>query len=91
MHESKSEYESDFKTTFKLDSRGRVKADIIKVELFIEKYKILIERCTDIYIEPMNVLHCVDFTRRMRRMYTLGCVTNEYINAEKAIGYQLEF
>lgn len=87
MHDT---FESDFKATFKLDLRGRVKADIINVELFIEKYKILIERCTDIYIEPMNVFHCVDFNRRMQRIYNLGSVTNEYLKVEKEIGYQLE-
>lgn len=80
-------YESDFEATFSHDSFGRVKADIVNVERFVDKYRTLIERVNDVHVEPVNPFKCVDFTRRKYRMYTLGSVTNEYLKAEKDMGF----
>ena len=65
-------YRTDFETTFKLDAKGRVNADIIEVERFAQKYKILIERVTNQFVEPLDMFNCVDFRRRIDKLYALG-------------------
>ena len=50
-----SEFLKDFDTTF---PNGPC-ADVIDVERFINKYKILIERTTNTVIEELNMFNCV--------------------------------
>ena len=68
-------YVSDFESTFSIDIKGRVKADVVEAERFLEKYRILIERSTDQYIEPLDMFKCIDFNRRIEKVYTLGNIT----------------
>ena len=57
-----SEFLKDFDTTF---PNGPI-ADIINVEKFIKKYKTLIERTTNTFIEDLSMFECVDFRKRMQ-------------------------
>lgn len=68
-------YVSDFESTFSIDMKGRVKADVVEAERFLEKYRILIERSTEQYIEPLDMFKCIDFNRRIEKVYTLGKMT----------------
>lgn len=68
-------YVSDFESTFCIDTKGRVKADVVEAERFLEKYRILIERSTDQHIEPLDMFKCIDFNRRIEKVYTLGKMT----------------
>ena len=72
-------YVSDFESTFSIDMKGRVKADVVEAERFLEKYRILIERSTEQYIEPLDMFKCIDFNRRIEKVYTLGKMTKGYL------------
>lgn len=72
-------YVSDFESTFSIDIKGRVKADVVEAERFLEKYRILIERSTDQYIEPLDMFKCIDFNRRIEKVYTLGNITKRHL------------
>lgn len=72
-------YVSDFESTFSIDTKGRVKADVVEAERFLEKYRILIERSTDQYIEPLNMFKCIDFNRRIEKVYILGNITKGHL------------
>lgn len=71
---------SDFNNAFPV---GR--ADIIAVEQFLQKYKHLIERCTDLTIPELDPFHCVDFKRRIQTCKTICQVAKEYIIAERDV------
>lgn len=70
-----SEFLKDFDTTF---PNGPC-ADIIDVEKFVNKYKILIERTTNTIIEELNMFNCVDFKRRMQKCFDACEVTKHRI------------
>jgi len=72
---------SEFTTAF--PDKGR--ADIIAVEQFLQKYKPLIERCTDLTIPELDPFHCVDFKRRIQTCKTICQVAKEYIIAERDV------
>jgi hypothetical protein len=60
-----SNFLKDFETTFPNGPR----ADIIDVENFIKKYKLLIERTTNTFIEDLNMFECVDFGKRIQMCF----------------------
>lgn len=68
-----SEFLKDFDTTF---PNGPC-ADVIDVEKFVSKYKILIERTTNTIIEELNMFNCVDFKRRMQKCF-YACEVTKY-------------
>ena len=72
---------SDFTTAFPDEGR----ADIIAVEQFLQKYKHLIERCTDLTIPELDPYKCVDFKRRIQTCKTICQVAKEYIIAERDV------
>lgn len=69
----------DFESTFKVDTKGGIKADIIEAERFLEKYRILIERTTEQFIEPLDMFKCIDFKCRIQKLYKLGRLTSQKI------------
>ena len=55
-------YIKDFDLTFE----NGYNSDIIEVEKFIEKYRILIYDVTNTYIEKLDMTKCIDFTSRIQ-------------------------
>lgn len=76
-----NDFLSDFTTAF--PDNGR--ADIIAVEQFLQKYKHLIERCTDLTIPELDPYNCVDFKRRVQSCKTICQVAKEYIIAQRDV------
>tara|TARA_B110000037_G_scaffold186981_1_gene217285 strand:- start:6950 stop:7213 length:264 start_codon:yes stop_codon:yes gene_type:complete len=64
-------YIKDFDLTFK----NEYNADIIEVEKFIEKYRILIYNITNTYIEKLDMTKCIDFTDRIKICFDASEVT----------------
>lgn len=64
-------YIKDFDLTF---VNGYI-ADIIEVEKFIEKYRILIYNVTNTYIEELDMTKCIDFTSRIQICFDASEVT----------------
>lgn len=64
-------YIKDFDLTFK----NEYSADIIEVEKFIEKYRILIYNITNTYIEKLDMTKCIDFTDRIKICFDASEVT----------------
>ena len=69
---------SDFITTFP----EQESADIVAVEQFLEKYKILIERCTDIIIPELDPYKCVDFAHRIKIIKFYSQLAKQHIKAD---------
>lgn len=64
-------YIKDFDLTFV----NGYNADIIEVEKFIAKYRILIYNVTNTYIEELDMTKCIDFTSRIQICFDASEVT----------------
>ena len=64
-------YIKDFDLTFV----NGYNADIIEVEKFIEKYRILIYNVTNTFIEELDMTKCIDFTSRIQICFDASEVT----------------
>ena len=64
-------YIKDLDKTFANGSNS----NIIEVENFIEKYRILIYNVTNTYIEKIDMTKCIDFTTRIQKCFDASEVT----------------
>jgi len=53
--------------------------DVIKVEIFVDKYKTLIERTTNTVIEELDMKKCYDFGHRNEKFHKACKLTKRFI------------